>query len=70
LLIAYGDAGWNGVSSSIGRCSLPTRPNTSDDAQTWITGRWPERWIASSRPAVPRMFVCSVSIGATKLCCG
>ena len=34
--IAYGEAGWNGVSSFIGTNSFGTLPNTSDEEQLWI----------------------------------
>ena len=71
LEIAYGEAGWKPTSSSMGSLSADTRPKTSDDAQTWMTGfiAASARMTSSSR-TVPRMFVFSVSIGASKLVFG
>ena len=69
--MAYGDAGWNEHSSSIGNFSLGTLPNTSLDAQICILASLKlECFKASNRLVVPIMFVCNVSTGATKLVCG
>lgn len=52
----------------MGSLSLGTRPKTSEEAQTWITGEPFTVWrTASSNPEVPFMLVAKVASGASKL---
>ena len=70
LEIAYGDAGWNPHSSSIGNFSLETLPKTSEEEHTWTTGDKLFFLIASRTFAVPWIFVSNVSSGESKLVWG